>query len=100
MYVNYQNPTLNPHRQYVFLRSYDGVTLLIAVNFSADSCDLAINIPRHALEMLNIPEGEVMSREMLSGETDLKTVSSTEPFATMIPPYDAVVWKIVHKNVK
>lgn len=100
MYVNYQNPTLNPHRQYVFMRSHDGVTLLIAVNFSADSCDLAINVPRHALEMLNIPEGEVVARELLTGDSELKTVSFTEPFRTMIPPYDAVVWKIRHKNIK
>lgn len=100
MYVNYQNPTLNPHRQYTFLRSADGVTLLIAVNFSPDSCDLAINIPRHALEMLNIPEGEVIAKEMLSGDTETKTLSSTAPFTTMIPPYDAVVWKIRHKQVQ
>ncbi len=100
MYVNYQNPTLNPHRQYVFMRSYDGVTLLIAVNFSADSCDLAINIPLHALEMLNIPEGRVNARELLTGDTDVKSISSTEPFSTMIPPYNAVVWRIRHKDVK
>lgn len=59
-----------------------------------------MNIPRHALEMLNIPEGQVMSRELLTGETDLKTLSSTEPFTTMIPPYDAVVWKIKHRDVR
>jgi glycosidase len=100
MYVNYQNPTLNPHRQYVFMRSYDGVTLFIAANFASESCDLSVNIPRHALEMLNIPEGNVMSRELLTGETDVKTISATEPFRTMIPPYDAVVWKIIHKNIK
>lgn len=86
MYVNYQNPTLNPHRQYVFMRSYDGVTLFIAANFASESCDLSVNIPRHALEMLNIPEGNVMSRELLTGETDVKTISATEPFRTMIPP--------------
>lgn len=100
MYVNYHNTTLNPHRQYVFLRSCDGVTLLIAVNFSADSCDLAVNIPRHALEMLNIPEGEVTATELLSGDTDVKTISSETPFSTMIPPYDAVIWKIRHKKIK
>ncbi len=100
MYVNYQNPTLNPHRQYVFMRSYDGVTLFIAANFASESCDLSVNIPRHALEMLNIPEGNVVSRELLTGETDVKTISATEPFRTMIPPYDAVVWKIIHKNIK
>ncbi len=100
MYVNYQNPSLNPHRQYVFLRSCDGVTLVIAVNFSENSCDLAVNIPRHALEMLNIPEGQVMAREMLSGDTDLKTISASAPFTTMVAPYDAVIWKIRHRNIK
>ena len=100
MYVNYQNPTLNPHRQYVFVRSCDGETLLIAVNFSSDSCDLAINIPRHAFEMLNIPEGEVMATELLTREQDLKQLNADEPFRTMIPPYDAVIWKIRHHQVR
>lgn len=100
MYVNYNNPTLNPHRQYVFIRSCDGETLLIAVNFSSDSCDLAINIPRHAFDMLNIPEGEVIATELLTREQEMKDLSSTKPFRTMIPPYDAVIWKIRHKQVK
>ena len=100
MYVNYHNATLNPHRQYAFIRSCDGETLLIAVNFSADSCDLAINIPRHAFDMLNIPEGEVVATELLTNEQDVKNLSATEPFRTMIPPYDAVIWKIRHRQVK
>ncbi|MCM1076344.1 MAG: alpha-amylase family protein [Bacteroides sp.] len=100
MYVNYQNPTLNPHRQYVFLRSYDGETLVIAVNFSTDSCDLAINIPRHAFEMLNIPEGEVMATELLTREQDVKELSTRMPFRTMIPPFNAVIWKIRHRQVR
>lgn len=100
MYVNYHNPTLNPHRQYAFLRSCDGVTLIIAVNFSESSCDLAINIPRHAIEMLNIPEGYVTAREMISGDTDVKPISASAPFTTMIGPYDAVVWRIRHQNIR
>ncbi|MDE6466804.1 MAG: alpha-amylase [Duncaniella sp.] len=100
MYVNYHNPTLNPHRQYAFLRSCDGVTLIIAVNFSESSCDLAINIPRHAIEMLNIPEGYVTAREMISGDTDVKTISASAPFTTMIGPYDAVVVRIRHQNIR
>ncbi len=100
MYVNYQNPTLNPHRQYVFIRSCDGETLLIAVNFSSDSCDLAIEIPRHAFDMLNIPEGEVVATELITREQDVKELSTHKPFRTMIPPYDAVVWKIRHRQVK
>lgn len=100
MYVNYQNPTLNPHRQYVFIRSCDGETLLIAVNFSSDSCDLAIDIPRHAFDMLNIPEGEVVATELITREQDVKDLSTHKPFRTMIPPYDAVIWKIRHRQVK
>ena len=100
MYVNYENPTLNPHRQYVFLRSFDGETLLIAVNFGAESCDLAINIPLHALEMLNIPQGTVEARELLSGQRDIKQLSADQPFRTMIPPSEAVVWKIRHKDIR
>ena len=100
MYVNYENPTLNPHRQYVFLRSFDGETLLIAVNFGAESCDLAINIPLHALEMLNIPQGTVEARELLSGQRDTKQLSADQPFRTMIPPSEAVVWKIRHKDIR
>ena len=100
MYVNYHNEHLNPHRNYVFMRSCDGVTLLIAVNFSADSCDLAVNIPRHAFEMLNIPEGKVMAKELLTGETDMKTLSSDQPFRTMVGPYDAVIWKIRHRQIQ
>lgn len=100
MYVNYQNPTLNPHRQYAFLRSFNGETLLIAVNFSADSCDLAINIPQHAFETLNIPEGEVVATDLLTGDKELKQLSATTPFTTMIAPYDAVIWKIRHKNIR
>ena len=100
MYVNYQNPTLNPHRQYAFIRSNDAETLVIAVNFSSDSCDLAINIPRHAFDLLNIPEGEVVATELITREQDVKQLRSDKPFRTMIPPYDAVVWKIRHRQVK
>lgn len=100
MYVNYQNPTLNPHRQYAFIRSNDGETLVIAVNFSPDSCDLAIDIPRHAFDLLNIPEGEVVATELITREQDVKQLRSDKPFRTMIPPYDAVVWKIRHRQVK
>ena len=33
MYVNYNNPGFNPHRQYAYLRSGTDATILIVVNF-------------------------------------------------------------------
>ncbi len=99
MYVNYDNPTFNPHRQYVFLRSCDDETLLVAVNFSSESCSLKINIPKHAFDVLSIPEGDCVATELLSKNMMRKNLSSEKTFDTEIGPNDAVVWKIKHKNV-
>lgn len=99
MYVNYDNPTLNPHRQYVFLRSYADETLLVAVNFSHESCNLKINIPGHAFDVLSLPKGDCVATELLTKDMMRKTLSPDAPFVTEIGPNDAVVWKIKHKNV-
>ncbi len=99
MYVNYDNSTFNPHRQYVFLRSCDDETLLIAVNFSSEACSLKINIPKHAFDVLSIPEGDCVATELLSKDMMRKNISSEKTFDTEIGPNDAVVWKIKHKNV-
>ena len=100
MYVNYNNPAFNPHRQYTFIRSYKDETLIVAVNFATTSCDIKINIPKHAFEFLDIPEGEYKATELLSNKTINKTISSETPFETFISPSNAVIWKINHKKVK
>lgn len=100
MYVNYHNPSLNPHRHFVYLRSYGDVTLLIAVNFSHNTADLRINIPSDAFNMLAIPRGTVEATELLSGEMSGKILSDTVPFDTFIAPHNAVIWKIEHSRIK
>ena len=52
MYVNYDNPRFNPHRQYAFLRGGADATLLVAVNFGDSEADMLINIPQHAFDTL------------------------------------------------
>lgn len=94
MYVNYDNPSLNPHRQFVYLRYNDDTLLLIAVNFGSNTCDMRINIPELAIDMAGITEGTVEAKELLTGKTAEKTVSSTAPFDTFIPPHNAVIWKM------
>lgn len=100
MYVNYVNSTLKPHDQYVFMRSFENETLIIAVNFRANSCDLKINIPCHAFNILNIKEGTYEATELITGEKAKKTLSSKEQFETFISPYNAVVWKLCAKKIK
>lgn len=99
MYVNYTNPGLNPHKQYTFLRNYGKETILIAVNFSGESHDLKINIPKHAFDFLGLKEGNYTATELLTGEKGKKIIASDSPFETTIAPYDAVMWKFTQKNV-
>ena len=98
MYVNYENVTLNPHRQYVYLR-YDKESLLvIAVNFGSNTCDLMINIPQLAIDMSGFKEGKYQAEELLSGEKSEKVLSSEKPFDTFITPHSAVIWKLSQKK--
>lgn len=99
MYVNYDNPTLNPHRQYVFLRSCDNETVVIAVNFGKTPCNLKINVPQHAFDVLGLPQGDCVTLDLLSNDLMRKTLSPYATFDTEVGPYDAVAWKIKHKNV-
>lgn len=94
MYVNYDNPRLNPHRHYVYLRQADDDLLVVAVNFSDEESAVEVNVPTHAFDYLGLPRGSVMSTELLTGATSLKNLSDAEPFRTHIPAHGAVIWKI------
>lgn len=94
MYVNYDNPRFNPHRQFAFIRHKGNEMLLIAVNFADSEANVSINIPAHAFDYLGIDRGFAMARDLLSGQESLKVLSDAEGFATHIPAHGAVVWKI------
>lgn len=101
MYVNYNNKTLNPHRQYVYLRCYKNEILLFAVNFADQEAALEINIPFHAFEILKINEGDYSATELLSGEKRTVKFDSASTFDTNIEAYNVKVWKLkpVRKNI-
>ena len=93
MYVNFNNPRFNPHRHYAFMRRSGDDVILIAVNFSDQPSQLAINIPGLALGMYGVKEGVKKGKELISGREDDLTVSRDEPFTTHIAPWGAVAWK-------
>ncbi|MBD5242189.1 MAG: alpha-amylase [Barnesiella sp.] len=99
MYVNYENPTVNPHRQYIFMRNLADETIIIAVNFSNDSCDMKINLPQHAFDMLQIPKGKARMTELLTNKKAVKHIADSKPFETFVEPWGAVIWKVKHKNI-
>lgn len=101
MYVNYNNPHLNPHRHYTFLRhKADDALLLIAVNFDSTESHIEINIPEHAFETLGIRPGKYPMTEMLSGQQQEHTLDISHPVAVDIPAKGAVIWKLDYKTAE
>lgn len=100
MYVNLQNPNFNPHRQFAFLRHHEDETLLIVANFADEAVNLHINIPDAAFDMMELPDGEGLCTELLSGKKQRRLISRGNTFNTEVEAFGAVVWKIKHKNFK
>ncbi|MDE6853587.1 MAG: alpha-amylase [Muribaculaceae bacterium] len=101
MYVNYDNPGFNPHRHYAFMRSSGDDTLLIIVNFGAEASSVAVNIPLHAFDVLDIPQGvDSKASELLSGVRVRKVLDATIPFESDIPAHGAVIWKFSRSRIE
>ena len=98
MYVNYQNPTINPHRHYIFMRHAGDETIMVAVNFSADSADMQINIPDHAFDYFKITPGRAEMTELLTGEQREAEFAPGRTFDTFVAPFGAAIWKVKHKK--
>lgn len=93
MYVNYSNPTLDPHRQYAYLRKAEDEVIVIVANFGADAnCELVI--PQHAFDILGLQKGSYTATELITGKRQSKTLSPDAPFATTVKACSAVMWKI------
>ncbi len=99
MYVNYDNPTVNPHRHYLFLRCQGREVIVAALNFGAEKASMNINIPQHALDILGIQAAvNARATELLSGAAGVKTFSSKVPFETEVEPFGAMVWKLTTRR--
>lgn len=71
MYANVDGWRFNERKQYTFLRKYKRELLLIVVNFDHIAVDLAINLPSHAFDFLQIPQmDQYKAVELLSGKTE------------------------------
>ena len=100
MYANYDNPCLDPHRDYVFMRADADDLLLIAVNFGGEDKELAVNIPRHAFDILGFPEGRARMKELLhGGRSVVKDLRSDVPFRLTLTAHGAAIWKVRRSDI-
>jgi hypothetical protein len=54
-YANVNGWRFNEYKQYAFFRKFGREVLFIVVNFDNQPANIAVNIPPHAFDFLNIP---------------------------------------------
>lgn len=94
MYVNYENPYFNPHRQYAYFRHLDDEIMLILVNFDTIAVKLKINIPVHAFNVIKMQRGIYDYIDILSGNTGKITIDDSVPSELELTPLSGVILKL------
>jgi len=95
MYVNIGGWKFNEHKQYAFIRKYEHEILLIVANFDDHDTDIAINLPMHAFEFLQIPDiDNIEATDLLSGGKENISFSPSKPTNTKLPALSGKVLKI------
>lgn len=100
MYVNYENPAFNPHRQYAYLRSCPGSTTLVVVNFDDKDADVAVNIPRHAFDVMNLRPTEGLATDLLNRKRMKISFNPDTPVRCRVAAHGATILRIPRASAK
>lgn len=96
MYVNYGGWSFNEHRQFAFMRKHANELLLIVANFSPVRAHVAINIPAHAFDYLQLaPKIEYDVTDLLSGKAEKVSLLPYQPTETEVEGYGGKVLKFL-----
>lgn len=91
MYVNLRQSGFDPHSQFAFIRHYEEDILLIIVNFSKEECNIKLNIPDIAFQIIGIEGGEIVTTDLLWGNPFKLNLKSNEPLSLSIKGSDALI---------
>ena len=91
MYVN--QDTLDPLRQYAYLRHCNGEMTLIVANLDDNPVDSTIHIPQHALNCASMPPGKYNCEELLTGQTAQMTLDGDSDYKVHIAASDVTMWR-------
>ena len=95
MYANTNGWRFNEHKQYTFLRKAGKELLFIIVNFDHISVDVAINVPSHAFDFLQIPQMDVYPAvDLLTGKTESISLLPYKATEISIEGYSGKILKI------
>ena len=93
-YANLHGWRFNEHRQYAFLRKHERELLLIVVNFDPATADLAINLPAHAFDVLQIPQNPAYTAtDLLTGHEETLSLLPYQATDVCVEGYGAKILK-------
>ena len=92
MYVN--QDTLDPARQFAYLRHNDKEMILVVANFGNQPVDTAVRIPQHFLDCALISKGNYTCHDlMMGGELEQVKLAGDSMFPVHVAPNSATMLK-------
>lgn len=95
MYANTNGWRFNEHKQYAFLRKAGKELLFIVVNFNHIAVDVAINVPSHAFDFLQIPQMDTYPAvDLLTGKKEDICLLPYKPTEVSVEAFSGKILKI------
>lgn len=91
MYVNLHNPDFDPHSMFSWLRYCDEEALLILVNFAREERQVRINIPELAFNLAKLVEDQIVTTDLLWGNSVKLRIERNVPLSLKIGASDALI---------
>ena len=88
-----QSACFDRQHLYAFLRKSGSESLLILINFGDQAAKAMVNIPKHAVDFLSLPTGDLLARELLTGEDRFLELTPDVDFPLTVPTLGATVLK-------
>ena len=83
---------------YAFLRKYGNEVLLVVANFSSERSECDVNIPEHAFDFLDMPEGGYQAEDLLTDDKMVLSLSKGKPVRMSVGSCSGRVWKFCCKQ--
>lgn len=94
-YANLNGWKFNEYKQFAFMRKHGNDLLFIVVNFDSQPIDVAVNIPSHAFDFLNIPQMDVYRAvDLLTGKDEIISLLPYKATELSINGYCGKILKI------
>lgn len=96
MYANYDNPMMNTHRQFAFLRKAEDELIVVVANFSDQPAQSSIRLPQHAFDYLHLPQSFKARKavDLLTGEKENVVLHPDYLLEVLLPANGGKVLKI------